>query len=279
MATHWLLYTLIAGSSSALFNTFLRKALKESPDPTAYAWWYECIRLAFFGLLIPFAPNLIFSWVNLGILLVLGLGEFAAIYFYMKMHASNELSISTIVMQLRSIYVPILAFFVLGEQLTLLEWLGIFLIVAGAIVVAFPKSFKVDAALKYTIMAGIFTAISSVTIKLASSFASIPVVTFAFSLPAVILLPLCMNTPLTRIAKARANVVRKNLPASISNLVTMFALVAALHVGSASQTSGIFQGISMISVVVGVLFLKEHDHAWRKLLGAGITTIGILLLV
>jgi drug/metabolite transporter (DMT)-like permease len=279
MQSNWLFLIVIAGISAAVFNSLLRAELRNGRDPTAYAWWYELIRLAFFGLLIPFFPQFDFSWLNLALLAVLGLVELGAVFVYMKMHGATELSLSTIIMQLRNIYVPIIAFFVLGEVLTRAQWLGIVLVVVGAIIVARPRSLSVDRSMSYALIAGLMTALSSIIFKVTSNFASLPILLFAFSLPSVLLLPLLMQDALPRLRAASRYVVSSNLPASAVNIIAMYALVNALHLGPAGTTTAIFQGVSMLAVASGVLFLGERDHKMGKLVAAAITTVGIILLV
>lgn len=279
MLNNWLFLIVLAGICASVFNSLLRRELRNGRDPTTYAWWYELIRLVFFGLLIPFYPRFDFSWTHLCLLGLLGLVEFGSVYVYMKMHSATELSLSTIIMQLRNVYVPILAFFVFGEILTLTQWLGIVLVVIGAIIVAHPRSLTVDRSISFALIASLMTALSSIMVKVTGSFASLPIVLFAFSLPSVILFPLFMKNPLIRLKAAFHNVVRHNLPASMFNIVTMFALVTALRLGPVGTATGIFQGVSMLAVASGVLFLGEREHNIEKVFAAVVTTIGILLLV
>ncbi len=279
MQINWLFLVVLAGISAAIFNSLLRAELRSGRDPTAYAWWYELIRLSFFGLLIPFFPYFDFSWVHLGLLGVLGLVEFGAVYVYMKMHGSTELSLSTIIMQLRNVYVPIFAFFIFGEILTPTEWLGIVLVIVGAVIVARPRSLTVDRSLWFALIASLMTALSSIMVKVTSNFASFPVIIVAFSLPSVLFMPLLMQNALPRLRAASRYLVSSNFAASSANIVTMYALVNALRLGPAATTTGIFQGVSMLAVASGVIFLGERDHKMEKLLAAVVTTVGILLLV
>lgn len=279
MLTNWLFLIVLGGVSAAVFNSLLRAALRNGRDPTAYAWWYELIRLAFFGVLIPFFPYFDFTWSHLGLLGLLGLVEFGSVYVYMKMHGATELSLSTIIMQLRNVYVPIFAFFVFGEVLSPTEWLGIVLVVVGAIIVARPRSLSVDKSITFALIASLMTALSAIMVKVTSNFASLPILLFAYSLPSVLLLPLIMKNALPRLRAASRYVVSSNLPASAFNLIAMYGLVNALHLGPAGTTTGIFQGVSMLAVASGVLFLGEREHKMGKLLAAVVTTAGILLLV
>lgn len=276
---NWLLFTVIGGVSSSGFNIFLRKTLRANADSTAYAWWYEVIRALFFASFIPFFPQFRYSPLNVLLLLALGLTEFVAVYLYMKMHSLAELSLSAIVMQLRSVWVPIIAFFLIGEKLTLAQWGGVALVVGGAIVVARPKSLKWDRGLTTAFLMTLVGSLSGVILKETSGFASIPINMFFFSLPPIILLPLFMKNPLARIRNRWGTIVKLNFPASACNIVSMFALTAALRLGSAGQITAIFQGVSMLSVAVGVFFLNEREHKGDKLIAAVLTIIGIALLV
>jgi drug/metabolite transporter (DMT)-like permease len=171
------------------------------------------------------------------------------------------------------------SFFIFGEVLTLTQWLGTGLVVTGASIAARPRSLHVDRSLSFALIASLMTALSAVIIKVAGNFASLPIVLFAYSLQSVLFLPLLMKNALPRLRTASQYVVSSNLPASAINLITMYALVTALHLGPAGTTTGIFQGMSMLAVASGVLFLGERDHKVSKLVAAAITTIGIFLLI
>lgn len=82
-----------------------------------------------------------------------------------------------------------------------------------------------------------------------------------------------------RIKKVSSRVLQDIIPASIANVISMFALTLALRLGTASQVSGIFQGISMLAVAVGVVFMGERENVVIKLIAGAITIVGILLLV
>lgn len=276
----WIFFAIIAGISSAAFNTLLRRSLRRpDADPTAYAWWFEAVRALVCLLLIPFLPLTAFSWQLFGTLLLLGLSEFVTICFYMKMHAYNQLSLSTVIAQLRSVWVPFLAFFILGEVLIPTQWLGIALIVSGAIIATGIRQFRVDRGVKYALIVTFASAFSGVILKQAAGMASIPVVVFAFSFPAVILLPLFMKSGVSRIQAKLTSVVSHNLPASAVNLIGMFALTMAARLGTASQVTGVFQGVAMLAVASGIILLGEKENQGVKILAACLTTVGIILLV
>lgn len=278
MLQSWLALTIVAGLSSNLFNTILRRTLRNGHDATAYAWWFELIRATvFFGLLF-WDYAFVYTPANLFWLLVLGLSEVVAVYTFMLMHATTELSVSSVIMRLRSIWVVILAYIFLGERLTLAQYTGVLTILLGALLLRQVKPVRVDSNFRNVLGFTIASAISTVVMKHTSTYASGSLINFAFSLPAVILLPCLMHNYRPRLL-SHLPILRSTLAVAFFNILTMAALVSALKLGNASQVMGTLQGVTMLTVVIGIFFLNERDHIPRKLIAATITTVGIILLV
>ena len=279
MIQNWLVLIIISGLASNGFNTVLRHTLKNNQDSTAYAWWFEVLRTTFFLLLLPWDHQYIHSPSNLFWLLTLGISEVIAVYTYMRMHASTELSISSIITRMRSIWIAILAFIFIGERLTMWQYIGVLIIVLGTLVVRESGKIKIDKSLKTTLIFTFASAISTIIMKHTTSYASTAIINLAFSLPSIILLPMLMRNPAPRIKISFTTTIKSNVTASIFNILTMLTMVAALKLANASQVVGVFQGITMLTVVMGIFILNERDHKVRKLFAAAITTVGILLLV
>ncbi len=279
MLQNWLFLIVISGLASNGFNTVLRHTLKNGQDSTAYAWWFEILRTIFFLLLLPWDYHYIHSYPNIFWLLTLGISEVVAVYAYMRMHGTTELSVSSIITRLRSIWIAILAFAFLGERLDMWQYLGVFTIVLGTLVVREPGKVKLDKSLKIALIFTLASAISTIIIKHATTYASTAVISIAFSLPSVVLLPLLMKNPISRINSIYSTTIKSNLLASLFNNITMFTMIAALKLANASQVAGVFQGVTMLAVVIGIFILNERDHKLKKLIAAAITTVGIILLV
>lgn len=279
MLNNWLLLVVISGLSSNFFNTILRRTLRDGRDSTAFGWWFELLRLIFFTLFLFWDYSLVVSPSNLFWLLVLGLCEVVAVYSYMRMHSLTELSVSSIITRMRSIWVTVLAFVMLGERLSPEQYIGVITVILGTLVVQSSYKFRFDKAMKIAIIFTFASAFSTIIMKHATTYASVSVINVAFSLPAVLLLPIMMKHPLSRLKATLPVTLKSNLAASLFNNITMFALVFALKLTNASQVTGVFQGVTMLAVVIGIFVLDEHDHKIRKLIAAAITTVGIMLLV
>lgn len=279
MHISWLLLTVVSGISSVIFNTLNRGTPKDGHDSTVYSWLFETIRFLFFFALIPFDSFLICSWHSTVILITLGFSELAGIYLYMKMHSHTELSVSSILSRLRVILVPIVAFIFLGERLTWLQYLGVTTIFAGCLVVAGMKHIRDTKGIWYALGFVVVNSVSNVILKSASGLASTSIVTAAFSFPSVILIPVIMKSARIRIRLSTRPIFKSTLFASIFNIITMYTLVLAYKSATVGQVNSVFQGVTTLAVVVGIFFFNERDHKWLKLVGAVLTTIGILLLV
>jgi drug/metabolite transporter (DMT)-like permease len=279
MVQNWLVLAIVAGVSSVFFNAANRQTLKNGEDSTVYAWIFELIRFIFFASLIPFNYFLLCSARTTTILILLGFSELAGVYLYMKMHSHTELSISSILSRLRVLLVPMFAFVFLGERLTTLQYIGIITIFTGCLVVVGMKNNRSTKGIWYALAFVIVNTFSTLLLKSASSVASTAIVSAAFSFPAAVLIPLIMKSPRKRITFSTSILFKPTLLAAALNIITMYALVTSYQLAPAGQINGVFQGVTTLSVVFGIIFLHEKDHKLLKIIGGVLTTIGIILLV
>lgn len=278
MPETWLLFAALGALGSIIFNYFNRYVLRSGADSTVYAWLFELIRSIFFLAAIPFGSFVIHSWSTYLLLLALGLTELLGVYLYMKMHAHTELSVSVTIQRLKVILVPLAAFFFLAERLTSTQYLGIIIIFLGCLAVAGSGNIRKTKGLWYTLGFVFVNTASNLLLKASTSHASTAIVTAAFSLPAAALIPFLMKSTKLRLPTAK-NILKPTLLASAFNILTMYGVVSAYRLAPAGLVSGTFQGISTLSVLVGIVFLNERKHIPLKLTGAALTTIGIILLV
>lgn len=217
---------------------------------------------------------------NIFTLVILGLSELVGVYLYMKMHAVTELSVSSIISRFRVISLPIFAFIFLGERLSMSSIRRhLMTIFTGCLVVVGMKHVRGTKGIWYALGFVLVNSLSTVLMKSASSTASIAIVNTAFPLPAAVLIPVIMKNSLSRIHLTVKPILKSTLFASAFNILTMYCLVRAYQLASASQVNSVFQGVTSLAVVVGIMLFNEHDHKLLKVIGALLTTLGIILLV
>lgn len=274
----WVLIAFSGGLFSNLAHFVTRKALKDE-DSTAFSWWFELMRVIAFGILALFNFKLEGGLINLFWLLTIGFLEVFTIYFYTKMHSFTELSISSILIRLRLIWIPLVAWLIIGEKLARFEYLGIGLVFWGLITVALPKKTKTNKGVVYGLIFSILGATISVLMKITAQIASTPVVLLFLSWPTVLVFPVLMKNAKQRLADSFKYKIRENVLFLVFNIVSMYLLVEALRLGPASKVLGVYQSMMIIGVLMGIVLLKERENMGKKIIGALLTMGGILLLV
>ncbi|MBI3887473.1 EamA family transporter [Candidatus Microgenomates bacterium] len=204
--------------------------------------------------------------------------EFLAIYWYMKMHSYSELSISSILSRTRMIWVLIFAFFLVHEQLRLLDYVGILTIFLGVSITSAPKRLFIDKGAQYANLSAVMIAINLILIKLLLPFGSDAVINVARGIPALIIFPFLMKNSVPRLKKVLLTKQKFRIPAVVLSGLSILCFTAALHVGDASKINAVYQGMMIFSVLAGIIFLKERGSIGRKIFGALVTIIGVVVL-
>lgn len=278
MLPQWVVLAILAGLASNFFNFINRYVLKEEGDPTAWAFFFEFVRLIVFTIVLFFDFSIKLEFKSFILLFLVGFTEFVSVYLYMQMHKFSHLSISTIISRTRLIWIPIIAFLFFAEKLKLSEYLGIAILFLGLSIVVSPHKLFVDKGAVYANLAAFVIAINTIMFKLSIPYASNSLILVAFCLPSVIFFPLLMKNAKKRIlGEARKNFPIK-LAGILGSVVSSYLLVWALHSGDVSRVNAIYQGMLIVSVLAGIIILKERKNLLRKLLGSVVTIIGVILL-
>jgi drug/metabolite transporter (DMT)-like permease len=279
MEYSWILLAVLAGLSSQIFNFLNRYLLKDGEDPLSLGWISEFLRFFIYFLFLPIDFQIQNSVLTYVLLIGLGFVNLLSVYVFFRMHSFAELSISSIVSRIRIIWVPIIAFIFLGEVLNFNQYLGIAILFIGLSVAVSPNRFFADKGVFYSFITSIVVAIISVLFKALSPLASTSVIMVVMALPSVILLPLLMKNSIKRLRGGIKDRLTLKILASLANLLAMyFTLMSLKSGGPVSIVSGIYQAMMIISVIAGIIFLKERKDIPKKLIGSTITVIGIILI-
>ena len=278
MIPEWVVFAALGGLASNIFNFFNRYFLKDEGDALSWAWFFESIRLIFFIVASIFDSHLILNFTSLWILFWVGITELLSVYFYMKMHAYSHLSISTILSRTRMIWIPILAFIFLKEHLSIIQYIGIVTIFIGLSFVVAPHKLFMDKGAVYANLAAFFTAINTLFLKAAIPFASTSLIMVTMSLFACIFFPFFMKGATRRIKREFTKHFFVKIFAILLNIISSYLLLFALQKGTASQANAIYQGVMIVSVLGGIIILKERRDAIKKLIGTAVTILGITML-
>lgn len=278
MIDFWFVLAVFAGLASSIMNILSRYALRGGRDATTFGWIYEVTRFLVFAVVIFWDFSISLSVRAILILACLSVVEFISVYLFMKMHAFADLSLSTIIHRSRTIWVAILAFFILGERLSMFEYGAIAILFFGVVFIAAPHKIRWDKGVKLAFLSAIVVAILNILMKEATSLGSVSVVMFSMSLVSIFAIPLLMKDPISRLKEAFRTNFHFSILAALANALSMLLYVLALKLSSVSKVTAIYQSMIIVSVFVGIFGLAERKHTGRKLIGTAITVIGIILL-
>lgn len=278
MVTDWVIFAILGGLFSNAFSYFSRLFLKDEGDSTSWAWFFETGRVILFSISLFFDfyfQSSLKTWV---LLILIGLTEFVSVYFYMKMHAYSELSISSILSRSRMIWIPVVAFLLFGEVLNLTQYLGILVLFIGLSLAISLRRWFIDKGAIYANVAAVIIALNVVLLKEATPYASPSVLIIAMSLPSVFLFPLFMKNPLKRLAGFSKDKFGLKAFSVVIQFLSAYFLVIALQKGEVSIVNSIYQGMMIFSVLAGIILLKERKNIFKKISGSIIALLGVLLL-
>lgn len=278
MVTQWVLFAVLGGLFSNAFSYFSRLFLKDEGDSTSWAWFFETGRLILFITVLFFDfyfQSTLKTWV---LLILIGLTEFISVYFYMKMHAYSELSISSILSRSRMIWIPVVAFLLFDEVLNLTQYMGILVLFVGLSLAISPKKWFIDKGSIYANIAAVIIALNVVLLKEAVPYASPPVLMIAMSLPSVFLFPLLMKNSISRLTKFSKDRFGLKVLSVVIQFLSAYFLVIALQKGEVSIVNSIYQGMMIFAVLAGIILLKERTNIFKKISGSIIALLGVLLL-
>lgn len=252
--------------------------MQEKDDPTMYAWYFETVRFIFFACIAFFDWKLLITPRSLFLFMLLGITELIASYWLMKMHSYSHLSISSIVSRTRLIWVAVLGFIFIGESVKVSEYIGMIVLFIGLAITVAPKRIVSDKGIRYAHLDAFMIALNVVITKLALPFGSNSVINAIIAAPSVGIFPLIMKHTKKRLGSMfHKNFLLKTC-AIVVNVLSVYLFTQALRIGDASKVTAVYQGMMILSVLAGIIILKERKEVKRKLIGAGITLIGVYLL-
>lgn len=148
----------------------------------------------------------------------------------------------------------------------------------GVSIVVSPKKLFVDKGINIAMLSALSVAIMAILVKIASASASIALIVFVLSLPSVIVMPLVMKQAKKRLPTLVTKNFPKKLLLNFFNLLAFYGFILAIKHGQVSIVTAIYQGMFVIAVILGIVFLGEKKDIGKKLVGSIVAIVGILIL-
>lgn len=165
----WILIAFLGPIQHALANIldnyFVNKIFKH---PAILVFYSSLINILFIPLILIFKRPHLPTLKLIPLYFILGAIEIAYLYPYYKALQDDDTSIVTSLFDLGKIFVPILAFFIVKERLSLIQYLGFIVLILGSTLLTIhhsKKKFKFTKALPYMMLVSFILAFESVIYK------------------------------------------------------------------------------------------------------------------
>jgi len=217
--------------------------------------------LPFIGLMVVF-----YGFANVTLFKALQLGE------------ASEVSV---ISSSRSLWTVLVAVTLLGEPLTSRKLLGTLLVVSGIAFVSWKsKRFKLQRGHLFALLAAVLFGIAFANdTYLLRSFDASSYTALAFFLPSIFLMIIRPKAVREMRVFLNLNKLGKMLLLAIFYGGAAIAIYSSYRAGGeASQIAPISQSSVILTVLLAAIFLKERGNLLRKLAGAIVVFLGVVLL-
>jgi uncharacterized membrane protein len=170
----WAIFALLAAFVHSIVNIVDKIAVsKEMKDPIFATAIFGGIMFVAFGL-IGFFVDIMIPYTFILASFIAGIFSWFAVYLYYKILIKEEVSKFMPILSLGPLFVMTIAYFFLNEVLTMLDYVGIFVLVSGAFIMSL-KEFKLKFGLKEGFLIILATILLFSLEKIAIKFASLSV--------------------------------------------------------------------------------------------------------
>ena len=284
----WFTYSLFFAIWTSIAMLIAKKLIKDI-SPVLFFLLSFLFTLPFMGILLLISGIPKFTTDFFIILFVAGIFDTIAAILYYKALSISEISLLAPISSFNPIFVLIFASFLLHENPTFLKLLGIVIIVLGSyllnissirsgILKPFTKLFS-DKGVQLFFITNLIWGITPVLQKRAI-FETSPVSPISVPLMEGIFIIIFLIPILPRIKKTK-----KYLKVNLKLLVLFagmsalgqFAAQNAFSLNNVAYSVAIFKLSALFSVILGAVFLKEHNIK-ERFLGAAVMVLGTILI-
>ena len=276
----WFIYALICAVSGGVANIIMRYIAKDYDFVSLGFVLNMLCALMFIPLMLPnfYLPQEAYAYqlVFFGVLIWTGVS-----LLNLKSSQLVEVSLKDPLSQTQLIFTLILTSVFLGEVLTTNKILGTFLIFFGLIVLTYKRKalgrFREPGVNLVLLMSFLWSLVGLID-KTALNYWPVPTYSFmVFLFPSLI-----MGAVTTRRVDKLVRMVKDRfwyiVAGSLSIVTTAYTGFVAIKLTDISNAVPVFKLSALVSVLGGVLLLKEEKEIWKKAVGAVIMILGAVLI-
>lgn len=277
---HWIIFAVIGVIATTVANLFQKIAMRdEKSDPVTSSIYFQFLMgtlASFFALLRGFSfpeSYLVPYFLGSGILYAVG-----TICFFRAIK-TIEASEMTILGGSGVVFTIFASMVFLGDKLNFIQLSGTALILCAIVIISWQKNvIKINIgmwlALAGAASYGLAVVFDSFIVKRYSAISFLPIASFVPGLLMVFFYHKRFSEVIKGISKINKNLIIFCIIYSCSSVAFYLGLENGALVG---QMSTIFRASIVLTLISASLYLHETKHMGKKVIGAILTTIGVLL--
>ncbi|MSU56393.1 MAG: DMT family transporter [Candidatus Taylorbacteria bacterium] len=280
---NWLFLTLLSVLFASIASILQRVLMKdEKSNPYSYAIVFHLF-LGFLnlGFAILYGSHFSLRSGNFFLLLLAsGLWGACSIFLFKSLQLI-EASEKTILSSLNVVFTIIASVIFLDEVFSGKKIFGTVIILASTLLVVSLKNvFKLNRGVVYVFIAAFFAGLALVVDSAnVQHYNAIAYNTFQNFLTGFIILAFAPKALQQWRQFVQPSFLKRMLPLGIfSTAQGILYLTALTYGGNTAQVGTIRQASTIVTVFLAIIFLKERNNLWRKLLAAVLVTLGVFLL-
>ncbi len=277
-----IIYALIASISQGI-NQIFHKTIVNKEDALSYGFALNMLGAILF---IPFAiTHLEFPESKLAWALLLLSSLIWALVTYFSFLAYKYLDVGSKAPSAKAaklIIVMILSVVILKEQITLLKSIGFILIILALVMVTYNHKLKIfeikNKGVRYTFLSSSLAGVALLIDKYETAYFNTNMYAFLlYLLPALFLLPFLFNSK-----KEMKSLIKNKygflIGATLLSMSYYYFILLAFKTENASIVIPLIEASTFFAVIFSIIFLKERERIFQKILATIIVIIGAVLI-
>lgn len=274
----WIIYAIISAISDGT-RDFLNRVVMIKEDPYVYAFVENFLTALLFipVFLTAKAPTNNISYL---FILISSLIWTAIVIISNYSYKYTEVSLRAPISQVRVLFLLLMSILFLSEKLTISKGIGTLLIFSGMIILRFKKG-KMDLkhkGIQLTILTAFLVALVAIFEKLALGNASPEFISFFVYLIPAFIFSLFMIKKKKEFKSIIKNQYKVVLLASLLGAVFYYLSLKAYALIDVSSAFPIIKTSAIVTVLLGIIVLKEKQNMLRKIIATLIILAGIAVI-
>jgi uncharacterized membrane protein len=276
----WFTVSLLSAAFFTVYNLLSRMLSIDSENPRAFSAVYNFIAgfLALGLLLIDhstFKPMPI-GIIGLTLLMIVLYGIFHCVEFYAKKYV--EISTLTIITRIYPVITFVASTIFLAEQLTWTKIIAVGLIMLGNGIVLYKSKLKLGRGIHYAFILAVSLGLAWTVDKVTSAYYPLPIYAFLGYTASNFFVIYFPTLPLSDMKRELKRTTWKIVLLALCNILAFYSVLKAFSLGEASRVSLVASSYSILTVLLGIILLKERTNIVRKILAGIVVFAGVVLL-